>query len=108
FVCGTRVKLTMVVKSDQGTRTNLLTLISGFIGREVRFDSTNVPVPIPDADPGGASSSVLVSNITSLVGKVTVSLHIPHPFAADLALSLIGPDGTTNVLSANHGGFGKD
>ena len=105
FLCGTPVKLSMVVKSDQDTQTNLLTLISGSIGREIRFDSTNVPVPIPDDDLAGVDSSVLVSNITSVVGKVTVSLHIPHQFVSDLALSLIGPDGTTNVLSANHGGF---
>src|ERR1043166_3260675 len=105
FLCGTPVKLSMVVKSDQDTQTNLLTLISGSIGREIRFDSTNVPVPIPDDDLAGVDSSVLVSNITSVVGKVTVSLHIPHQFVSDLALSLIGPDGTINVLSANHGGF---
>jgi uncharacterized repeat protein (TIGR01451 family) len=70
-----------------------------------RFDST-APVAIPDNDPTGASSPITVSNFTGGLKKVAVALNINHPFDVDLILTLIAPDGTTNVLAANQGQFG--
>ena len=58
---------------------------------------------IPDANAAGVYSSILVSNIPSALTKLTVSLHITHPYDSDLVLELISPDGTTNILSRNNG-----
>jgi uncharacterized repeat protein (TIGR01451 family) len=103
FVCGTPVNLTVLVKSDQQTRTfNFTLLTGGSAGSPVRFDSTGI-VAIPDNDPIGASSPITVSNFTGGLKKVSVGVYINHPFDVDLFLTLIAPDGTTNVLSANEG-----
>jgi uncharacterized repeat protein (TIGR01451 family) len=107
FVCGTPVNLSILVKCDQQTRTFNLTLLTGTgTGAPIRFDSTT-PVLIPDADPAGASSLITVSNFAGGIKKVSVGVFINHPFDVDLLLTLIAPDGTTNVLSANETGNGS-
>jgi uncharacterized repeat protein (TIGR01451 family) len=100
FVCGTPVILSLLVKCDQTTSTLTLRLPTGTAGVSNRFDSTG-PVPIPDNDPVGASSPITVSGFTGGVKKVSVGMYITHPFDVDLFISLIAPDGTTNVLVAN-------
>jgi uncharacterized repeat protein (TIGR01451 family) len=107
FVCGTKVELVLVVKSDQNTRTNTFELDTGAAGVPNRFDSL-IPVPIPDADPNGVSSSLFVSGINSSIQDVTVSLFITHPFDIDLVIQLIGPDGTIVNLSQNNGLAGQN
>ena len=41
---------------------------------------------------------ITVSGMTSAISKVTVTLHVAHRIAFQLALSLVGPDGTTVLL----------
>ena len=105
FVCGTPVDFTLVVKCDQTTFTNQFSVATGVPGIPLRFDST-VSVPIPDL--GQADSTIVVSNVTSVVSLVTASLFLPHTYDADLLLELIAPDGTTCTLSANNGGAGAN
>ena len=106
FICGTPVVLTVQVKCDQQTRTFSFTLPTGTgAGPAVRFD-TAVPVVIPDNDPVGVSSPITVSNFTGSIKKVSVGVYINHPFDVDLFLTLIAPDGSSNVLSANEFGNG--
>jgi hypothetical protein len=102
FICGTQIELTLIIKSDVDTRTNFFRLPSGTTGSAVRFDN-NVPVFIPDANPIGATSSIVVTNFTGVIGKVAISLHITHTFDFDLQLELIAPDGTSIILSQNNG-----
>src|SRR5579872_4008112 len=52
FVCGTPIRLSLLVKSDQVTTTNALQLTTGVPGPAIRFDSSAF-VPIPDNDPNG-------------------------------------------------------
>src|SRR5581483_8587844 len=94
FVCGTPVALSMVLKSDQLTMTNQLSLSTGGAGFPLRFDNNSV-VTIPVNDPVGTNSIMVVTNITSTLMHVAVSLNIVQPVVGDLTLQLISPDGTT-------------
>lgn len=107
FVCGTPVDFSLVVKSDQVTTTNQFTLSSGSAGIPVRFDNSSTVV-VPDNSLIGTNSTIIVSNITSVLTGVTVSLNISQPFVGDLTLELIGPDGTLSVLSQENGGAGQN
>jgi uncharacterized repeat protein (TIGR01451 family) len=107
MVCGTPVVLEVVLESDQETVTNTVTLNTGVMGQMRRYDST-ARVPIPDNDPAGASSAIVVSNLTTAVRKVAVSVYITHTWVGDLRLELIAPDGTTVVLSDSNGGSGNN
>ena len=107
FICGTPIDFTMVIKSDQVTTTTQFTLPTGVPVPPARFDNFT-PAFIPDADPNGTNSLIVVSNVLSAVSKVTVALHINHTFDSDLLLQLISPDGVTNTLSAHHGSSGQN
>ncbi|HZQ47205.1 MAG TPA: proprotein convertase P-domain-containing protein, partial [Verrucomicrobiae bacterium] len=107
FVCGTPVALSMVLKSDQLTMTNQLSLSTGGAGFPLRFDNNSV-VTIPVNDPVGTNSIMVVTNITSTLMHVAVSLNIVQPVVGDLTLQLISPDGTTNTLAQNRGGIGQN
>ena len=107
FLCGAPVNLVLLLKTDQGTISNSITLLSGTQGTAVRVDNS-IPLPIPDGSPVGAYSAVTVSNVTTAISKVTVSLQINHTYDSDLLIQLISPDGTTNLLSASNGGAGQN
>jgi uncharacterized repeat protein (TIGR01451 family) len=107
FICGTPVVISMVIKSDEATKTNTLRFNTGILSPPVRFDSV-APVPIPDNNPAGANSFIVVSNMTGAIGKVTVSVYITHTFDSDLQISLVSPDGTNTILSANEGSSGDN
>ena len=107
FVCGTPIQLTALIKSDQVTSTSAFSLSTGTPGLPARFDSTG-PVFIKDQDPVGTNSIIAVSNLVSAIREVTVSLYLTHTFDADLNFELIGPDGTTVILSDQNGGSGNN
>ena len=102
FVCGTPVELQVQIKCDQSTITNTITLASGQPGSPVRFDNST-PAFIRDNDVTGTNSIITVSNITSAINKVTVSMFLTHSFNSDIFFELIGPDGTTVMLSEHNG-----
>ncbi|MCX8090587.1 MAG: proprotein convertase P-domain-containing protein, partial [Verrucomicrobiae bacterium] len=107
FLCGTPITLDVLIKSDQATVTNTLVLPTGTPGAPLRFHSV-LPIPIPDNNPAGTNSFILVTNVTTAVRKVTVSLHITHSYDSDLRLELIAPDGTAVTLSDSRGGSGDN
>lgn len=107
FVCGTPIELRATVKSDQGTTEHRIVLETGSIGEPMRYDNNFVYL-IPDNDPAGTNSPIVVSGFTSAVAKVTVALYINHTFDFDLQLQLISPEGITNMLAANRGGSGNN
>ncbi|HWY77830.1 MAG TPA: proprotein convertase P-domain-containing protein [Verrucomicrobiae bacterium] len=107
FVCGTAIQFKLTIKTDEGTSSLNFAIATGVLGTPVRFDSSMV-VPIPDGSAAGTNSPIVVSNVTSAVFDVAVSLNIIHPFDADLTLQLVGPDGTTVTLSQNNGGGGQN
>jgi uncharacterized repeat protein (TIGR01451 family) len=107
YVCGTTLVLSFAVKCDQGSLTNTIQFSSGTNTHGLVF-SNSIPAAIPDANPTGTNSLVFVSNVTNAIGGLTVSLYLPHTYDSDLALQLIGPDGTTVPLSTHEGGSGHN
>ncbi len=107
FVCGTPIDLTLLIKSDQVAAIIHLQLQTGSGSKTFRFDNST-PVPIPDDNLAGTNSVVVVSNMTSAIANVSVSLYITHTFDQDLILQLVSPDGVTNTLSANNGSSGQN
>ena len=102
FVCGTPINLLLLLSCDQTVSAYQFTLATGVPGLPLRYDSSAF-VPIPS--PGTTNSTILVSNISFAVNKVTVSMYVPESFDYFLELDLIAPDGTVTVLSANNGLF---
>jgi uncharacterized repeat protein (TIGR01451 family) len=107
FICGTPIDLTLLLKCNAGTFTNFIRLPTGIPHAVLRFDNFT-PASIPDADPAGTNSIVVVSNVTSALNKVAVSLFVAQQLDAVLTLELIAPDGTTNTLTAAHGQNGQN
>jgi subtilisin-like proprotein convertase family protein len=69
------------------------------------FDFTGA-VPIPDVSTVEVPLSV--SGVSQRITHLSVSLRLTHTFDGDLAISLVGPDGTTVALSAHRGGSGAN
>ncbi len=65
------------------------------------------PVSIPDNSATGASVTVSVPDVNTIV-DVNVKVNVNHTFDGDLTLSLIGPDGTTVLLSNRRGSSGDN
>jgi subtilisin-like proprotein convertase family protein len=73
-----------------------------------QFNNTT-PSPVPTTGTSGPTDSLLtVSGINAPITKVSVSLHITHPFDNELDISLVGPDGTTVELSSDNGDVGDN
>ena len=105
YVCGKPVALSLSLATAQGPQTVNFELPTG---APAAFDSADVPKAIPDANPGGVSSTLNVpgsGTITDLdvrVGSIT------HPFVGDLRIVLTGPDATTVQLATNRGSSGDN
>lgn len=64
--------------------------------------------PVPVADLATTETLFYVDGVAGPILDVRVSLHITHPLAADLDISLEGPDGTTVDLTSDNGGAGAN
>jgi uncharacterized repeat protein (TIGR01451 family) len=106
FVCGTPVKLMLVVKTAQVIQTNYLQLPSGTLGSPVTF-SSQTPTNISITNLTGSYSPITVSNLESL-GNLTVSVYITSQSDIALSIELISPNGTNVELSENNGGTGQN
>ena len=71
------------------------------------YPTLDPPAPIPDNDPTGVESTVVVSD-DNVVQDVNVTLNVTHTYDGDLVLSLIGPDDTTVLLSNRRGSSGEN
>lgn len=72
-------------------------------GTNKTYNSTNVPIAIPDNNATGIQSALSVMD-AGTINSMTCSVNISHTYIGDLNVSLIHPDGTTSVLHANAGG----
>ena len=66
----------------------------------------NTPLTLPDNST--VESSLTVSGLTQPIANISVSLYLTHTFDSDLAISLVGPDGTIVKLSTHRGASGQD
>lgn len=63
---------------------------------------------IPDNNPAGITSSVVVGGVAAPVSDVDVRVNITHTWAGDLELRLISPSGTVVPLALRRGGSGDN
>ena len=105
FVCGTPINLTMVVKCDQVTQTNYLTLPTGILSPPISYTNATA-LSIPDNTPVPVNSPIFITNLDS-VGKITVSVYLSAVYDAGMSLSLVAPNGTNVLLSQFNGGLGS-
>jgi subtilisin-like proprotein convertase family protein len=67
------------------------------------FASTDVPKSIPDNNPTGVTSNLVVTG-NGVVQSLSLSLNITHTFRGDLVVTLIAPGGTQFIVSNRAGG----
>lgn len=75
---------------------------------EPRFRSTTIALVPPSGTSGITDSSLRVRGLRTRVTRVEAKVHIIHPNVSDLALTLIGPDGTAVRLATHVGGTGDN
>jgi uncharacterized repeat protein (TIGR01451 family) len=107
FVCGTPVNLTLVLKYDQGVKTNFIVLPTGRVGSPDSFTSS-VAVPVPTTNYSGIFSPVVVSGLgEDSIAKITVSAYVQANYDAGIIMELISPNGTSVILTEYEGGLGS-
>ncbi|MFM8573867.1 MAG: proprotein convertase P-domain-containing protein, partial [Pirellula sp.] len=74
-------------------------MVSG--GQNTTTYSNNIPVPINDF--AISNSLIDVPTPGSTIQDINTLINLTHTFDADLAISLIAPDGTRILLSGNWG-----
>ncbi|NJM91149.1 MAG: hypothetical protein HC863_02530, partial [Myxococcales bacterium] len=67
------------------------------------FTATGLPLPIPDNNATGVTSSLEVTGAGS-VGSLELSANIAHPYRGDLRVTLISPAGTSYIAHNRSGG----
>ena len=60
-------------------------------------NASDVPLDIPDNDPAGISSKILITS-NKIIRDVNVTVNITHPWIGDLDLILISPSGKSVFL----------
>ncbi len=106
FICGTPINLVLILKYDQGSRTNEFEIPSGIVATPDPFvNATSFPVPAGDLS--GIVSPVTVSGLQA-AQKLTVSVYAQALHAEGLVFQLTSPDGTAVLLSQFEGGLGAN
>jgi subtilisin-like proprotein convertase family protein len=78
---------------------------SGEVGTKVRYFSGDVSLPIPDNNPAGITTSIVVSD-TQIVSDADLTFNITHGFDDDIDMTLISP--TTIALFSDIGSTAND
>ncbi len=104
--CGTIIPFVVTVHTAQGDFVVNLTVT---VGSQVAatFTSTDVPKAIPDSNPAGVVSTLIVPTAAT-VADVNATVNINHTWDGDLILSLISPAGTPVTLANHRGGSGDN
>lgn len=77
--------------------------------QQVTFSAGDTPLDIPDADPAGVTSTIMVENLPDCADVVTeISVQIAHSYVGDLSIYLTGPDGGNVWLYDRQDGSGDD
>jgi subtilisin-like proprotein convertase family protein len=66
--------------------------------------SNMTPVPIPDNNPTGATSTINVTSPGTSICDVNVTVNITHTFNSDISFTLTSPGGSTVTLASNNDG----
>lgn len=93
--------------SEQSTVNILVNQKSQEKQSEVTVNSSDTPLPIPDADPQGITSTIQL-DAPGVVNTLQVEVHIKHNYVGDLKVELICPDGQIVTLHDHIGGSSKN
>ena len=107
FPCGMPIYFTLRIETPTAVGSNFFQMPSGALGLDAFRYNNSSPVSIPDNSFIGADMPIAVSDFSSPIGKLTVSLHVSHPLDSDLTLQLIAPDGSIVTLAQKQGGLGQ-
>ena len=80
-------------------------LCTGSIGHTKRYLSSDLPQALPDIDPAGVVSSIVVTD-TDLVSDVDITFNITHHYDDDIDMTLTSP--STITLFTDIGSTGND
>lgn len=89
---------------ELGDGTNDIRLLPVNTADAVYLHTLAVPLPVPDADPGGVSDSITVSD-SETVQDLNVSLEMRHTYVADLIVALTHEDTGTSALLIDRPGI---
>lgn len=92
IACGSSVDLDVTVSANEGGP--FVISLSELVGQPL---APNVPVAIPDANPAGVTSDLVVADNVILT-DVNVRVQISHTWVGDLLITLRAPDNTEVVL----------
>ncbi|MCK6685274.1 MAG: carboxypeptidase-like regulatory domain-containing protein, partial [Thermoanaerobaculia bacterium] len=116
LTCGQQVTATFTLADGAATYPNIVrTLNTGVTSQSgpTAFANTT-PITIPGAVAGGIQSanpfpsSIVVSGLTGMVSKVTVSLNgYAHAWSADVDMLLVGPAGQKVIIMSDAGPSGN-
>jgi subtilisin-like proprotein convertase family protein len=102
--CGVSVPLTLSLQASAGTANVPFNVPTGVAGPFTSYDSADVPRSIPDGEPLGLSSSLVIPGDGGRVKGMRVRIgHITHTYDGDLTLYLISPDGRSVKLVGGKG-----
>jgi subtilisin-like proprotein convertase family protein len=107
ITCATFIDFTIDYQTNEGNSSDNFTVLVGQNTIQTNnYSSTDVPKAITDLST--ISSTVNVGD-AGPINDVDVSLTLLHTADGDLDISLIGPNGSTEVnLSSDNGGTGND
>ncbi len=104
--CLSSFTLPVNVASDEGSTSGS---IAADIGAAAGFPPADVPLPIPDNDPAGATSTINVTQDVTL-SDLAVHVDVTHTWIGDVTIVLHSPAGTAITLLDRPGyagtGFG--
>jgi len=107
--CGVALPFTLSLQTSAGPTSVPFTVPTGSAGASAGYDSTDVPRAIPDAEPLGMTSDLVVGGTGGRAKGVRVRIgKISHTYDGDLTLWLIAPDGRSVMLVSGRGGSGQD
>ncbi len=96
--------LTITGTSGSETKTATASLIVRPFGTaEITYPSTHAPLPIPDNNATGVTSTLSVAENLS-IAAMTAEVHINHTFIGDLTVTLVGPNNQSVALHNRTGG----
>lgn len=106
--CGTNIAFTVQFTANEGTWSSFFTIPVGAPGGSIlnTYTSADVPKHISD-NAVSTSNNVVTDTATVLDVDVTIG-NLTHTFMGDLAITLIGPTGTRNLLSNRRGSGGNN
>ena len=103
LTCGSQLPVDVVITSSLGTVTRTLKLLIGKPVDTATFSYSSGPVGVSIGDLSTVNIPINVTD-AGVISDINVMVRLNHTADIDLALTLIGPDGTSVPLSINRGG----